>query len=192
MSQTNTEPESEKPGEPTYTLELHTDAYDIRRYAPYIVAEVIVSGSAESASSEGFRLLAAYIFGANGGSRKIAMTAPVTQTPVKLPMTAPVTQSRSEGGFHVHFAMPAGYTLATLPVPNDSRVKLFEVPAQRVAVCRYSGRWTEKNYAEHLTELRASLAADGLTTHGEPVLARYDAPYVLPFLRRNEVWLALD
>ena len=95
MSQTNTEPESEKPGEPTYTLELHTDAYDIRRYAPYIVAEVIVSGSAESASSEGFRLLAAYIFGANGGSRKIAMTAPVTQTPVKLAIRLPHCRCRT-------------------------------------------------------------------------------------------------
>ncbi|MEO7362896.1 MAG: heme-binding protein, partial [Gemmatimonadaceae bacterium] len=98
---------------------------------------------------------------------------------------------RTESGYRVHFAMPAGDTLATLPVPNDPRVKLFEVPAQRVAVRRYSGRWTEKNYDEHLTELRASLSAAGLTAHGAPILARYDAPYVLPFLRRNEVWLSL-
>ncbi len=191
MSQSSTEAETRKTGEPTYRIELHTDAYDIRVYEPYVVAEVIVPGPAESASSEGFRLLAAYIFGANGGSRTIAMTAPVTQSPVKLPMTVPVTQSPADDGFRVHFAMPAGYTLATLPVPNDSRVKLCEVPAQRVAVRRYSGRWTELNYAEHLSDLRASLTAAGLTVHGAPVLARYDAPYVLPFLRRNEIWLSL-
>ncbi len=191
MSQDSTETERRKTGEPSYRLELHTNSYDIRVYAPYLVAEVIVPGPAEAASSAGFRLLAAYIFGANGGSQKIAMTAPVTQTPVTLPMTAPVTQSRADDGFRVHFSMPAGYTLSTLPLPNDPRVKLFEVPAQRVAVHRYSGRWTEQNYAEHLDELRASLSAAGLVPHGEPILARYDAPYVLPFLRRNEIWLTL-
>ncbi|MEO6210765.1 MAG: heme-binding protein [Gemmatimonadaceae bacterium] len=192
MSQPSTEPELRKTGEPTYRLELHTDAYDIRVYQPYLVAEVIVPGPAESASSEGFRLLAAYIFGANNGSHHLEMTAPVTQTPVTPPMTVPVTQSRADGGFRVRFAMPAGYTVATLPVPHDPHVKLCEVPAQRVAVLRYSGRWTEENYAEHLAELRASLTAAGLTVRGAPILARYDAPYVLPFLRRNEVWLSLD
>ncbi|MEP6781792.1 MAG: heme-binding protein [Gemmatimonadaceae bacterium] len=191
MSQSSTEPEGRKAGEPTYRRELHTDAYDIRVYEPFLVAEVLVEGTAESASSEGFRLLAAYIFGANGGSLKLAMTAPVTQTAVKLPMTAPVTQSRDAGGFRVRFVMPAGYTLNTLPAPNDSRVTLREVSEQRVAVLRYSGRWTEANYAERVAALRASLAADGLTPHGEPVLARYNAPYVPAFLRRNEVWMAL-
>jgi hypothetical protein len=192
MSQPSTEPELGKTGEPTYRLELHADGYDIRVYQPYLVAEVIVPGSADSASSEGFRLLAAYIFGANSGSHKLEMTAPVTQTPVTLPMTVPVTQSREDGGFRVRFAMPAGYTLATLPVPNDPRVTLCEVPAQRVAVHRYSGRWTEENYAEHLAELQASLTSAGLSVHGAPILARYNAPYVLPFLRRNEIWLPLD
>jgi len=192
MGQTSTEPELRKTGEPNYVLELHTDAYDIRTYEPYLVAEVIVPGPAESASSEGFRHLAAYIFGANAGSQQLEMTAPVTQTPVRLPMTVPVTPSRADDGFRVRFAMPPGFTLGTLPVPNDSRVTLCEVPAQRVAVRRYSGRWTEENYAEHLAELRAALTAASIVTHGEPMLARYNAPYVLPFLRRNEVWLALD
>ena len=173
-------------------LELHTDTYDIRVYQPYLVTEVIVPGPAESASSEGFRLLAAYIFGGNSGSNKLAMTAPVTQTPETLPMTVPVTQSQSDEGFRVRFVMPPGYTLSTLPVPNNRRVILSEVSAQRVAVRRYSGRWTEENYDEHLAELRASLTAAGLTTHGAPILARYNAPYVPPFLRRNEVWLTLD
>lgn len=192
MSQRTTEPELSKSGEPIYRLEQHTGAYDIRVYEPYLVAEVIVRGPAESASSDGFRLLAAYIFGANRGDHKLEMTTPVTQTPVTLPMTAPVTQSPAVGGFLVRFVMPAGYTLATLPVPNDQRVKLREVPPQRMAVRRYSGRWTEENYAQHLAELRASLAAAGRSAHGEPILARYNAPYVLPFLRRNEVWLPLD
>jgi len=193
MSQITTapEPEPRNTGEPTYRIERHTDAYDIRAYAPYLVAEVTVPGPAESASSDGFRLLAAFIFGANRGAHKLAMTAPVTQTPVTLPMTAPVTQTRTDGGFHVRFVMPSGYTLGTLPVPDDRRVTLHEIPAQRVAVLRYSGRWTEANYAQHVAELRAALSKDNIAVRGEPILARYNAPYVLPFLRRNEVWLML-
>jgi len=191
MSQISTAPEPRNTGEPTYQLERHTEAYDIRAYASYLFAEVTVPGPAESASSAGFRLLAAFIFGANKGAQKLAMTAPVTQTPVRLPMTTPVTQTRTDGGFHVRFVMPSGYTLALLPVPNDPRVTLHEMPAQRVAVLRYSGRWTEKNYGEHVAELRAALSKDNLAVRGEPTLARYNAPYVLPFLRRNEVWLML-
>jgi len=107
-------------------------------------------------------------------------------------MTEPVTQSRASDAFRVYFAMKAGYSLQTLPVPDDPRGTLTEVPALRVAVLRYSGRWTDKNYEEHLAELGATFAAAGITTRGELILARYNAPYVLPFLRRNEAWLVLD
>jgi len=81
MSQTSTKTVVSKTGEPTCHLEIHTDFYDIRVYEPYFVAEVIVPGPEESESSEGFRLLAAYIFGDNNGSHRLGMTAPVTQTP---------------------------------------------------------------------------------------------------------------
>ncbi len=192
MSQTSTEPEVRKTGEPTYRLEQHTALYDIRGYDAYVVAEVLVPGPAEAASRDGFSILAAYIFGKNRGEHKLAMTAPVTQTPVTLPMQAPVTQSAGGDGFIVHFVMPPDRTLATLPIPDDARVTLREVPARRVAVLRYSGRWTAENYAEHLTALRTALQHAGLTTQGAPILARFNAPYVLPFLRRNEIWLPLS
>ena len=37
----------------------------------------------------------------------------------------------------------------------------------------------------------AALDAAGVATQGEPVLARYNAPFTPWFLRRNEIWLAL-
>ena len=192
MSQQTTDPESRKAGEPTYRLELHTDAFDVRVYEKYLVAEVIVPGPAEEASRTGFQMLAGYIFGGNRSALKLEMTTPVTQAPVSLPMTAPVTQAATEGGYRVHFVMPPGYTLSTLPVPNDARVTLCEVPPQRVAVRRYSGRWTDENYAQHLGELRDALRTAGIAAHGTPILSRYNGPYVLPFLRRNEIWLPIE
>ena len=135
--------------EPAYTVIQKTDVFEVRQYAPYLVAEVIVPGPANEAGSQGFSLLGGYIFGKNKGERKLEMTAPVTQTPlesnppVKLEMTAPVTQAPAPGGFSVQFVMPKGYTLATLPEPVDAKVKLREVLGQRVAVIRFSGGWSQ-------------------------------------------------
>jgi hypothetical protein len=193
MTQPAAAPAPHPGNEPAYSVESHGAQFDVRRYAPYLVAEVVVPGPADEASSQGFRLLAAYIFGKNRGATTLPMTTPVTQSarPVTLAMTTPVTQSAAGGGYVVQFVMPAGYTLTTLPIPLENRVTLREVPARRIAVLRYSGTWSERRYQEHLTTLREAVRAAGLAAAGEPVFARYNAPYVLPFLRRNEVWLPL-
>ena len=180
--------------EPTYTVVQKTDVFEVRQYAPYLVAEVVVPGPASEAGSQGFSLLGGYIFGKNKGERKLEMTAPVTQQaapPVKLDMTAPVTQAAAPGGFVVQFVMPKGYTLATLPEPLDARVKLREVPGSRLAVIQFSGSWSQSTYQEQLQKLRSALSAAAIATTGEPVSSRYNSPFSLPFLRRNEIWLNL-
>jgi hypothetical protein len=180
--------------EPRYTVVQQLDGIEVREYAPYLVAEVTVPGPAAEAGNQGFGLLAGYIFGKNKGERKIEMTAPVTQAaaPAKIEMTAPVSQQPTAGGYVVQFAMPARFTLATLPEPVDPAVRLREVPGGRYAVLRYSGSWSESNYREHLEQLQRAVAKAGLRTVGEPVYARYDAPYVPWFMRRNEIWLRLE
>ena len=183
--------------EPTYTVVQKTEVFEVRQYAPYLVAEVVVPGPASEAGSQGFRHLGGYIFGKNKGERKLEMTAPVMQSalqpapPVKLEMTAPVTQTAIPGGFLVQFVMPKPYTLATLPEPLDAQVKLREVPGNRVAVIRFSGSWSQSIYEEQLQILRSALATAGMATTGEPVSSRYNSPFSLPFLRRNEIWLTL-
>jgi len=183
--------------EPTYTVVQKSEVFEVRQYAPYLVAEVVVPGPASEAGSQGFRLLSGYIFGKNKGERKLEMTTPVMQSalqpapPVKLEMTAPVTQSATPGGFLVQFVMPKQYTLATLPEPLDAQVKLREVPGNRVAVIRFSGSWSQSIYEEQLQTLRSALATAGMATAGEPVSSRYNSPFSLPFLRRNEIWLNL-
>lgn len=179
--------------EPDYEVTRKLDSVELRRYAPYVVAEVVLDSSPEDAGSQAFPILAGYIFGKNKGEKKFAMTAPVTQTavPVKMEMTAPVTQAAVPGGMRVQFVLPKGVTLATAPEPIDPRVQLREVPAGNWAVIRYSGTWSQANYREHLGELKAALEAAGVPTEGEPVLARYNAPFTPWFMRRNEIWLAV-
>ena len=180
--------------EPAYTVVQTTDVFEVRQYAPYLVAEVVVPGPVSEAGNQGFSLLGGYIFGKNKGERKLEMTAPVTQQaapPVKLEMTAPVTQAATPGGFLVQFVLPKGYTLATLPEPLDAKVKLREVPGNRVAVICFSGSWSQSLYEEKLQTLRGTLSAAGMATVGEPVSSRYNSPFSLPFLRRNEIWLNL-
>lgn len=168
------------------------ETFEVRHYEPYLVAETLVAGSADDAGSQGFRVLAGYIFGKNKGARAIAMTAPVVQTPTKIAMTAPVTQSPAAAGYLVQFVMPPEWTIDTLPEPTDLAVSLRAMPARTVAVIRYSGTWSQERYAEHLARLQDALARAGLNWRGEPVWARYDPPWKPWFLRHNEIWLELD
>ena len=179
--------------EPDYELVRKFDGVELRKYAPYMVAEVVLQSTADDAGNQAFPILAGYIFGKNKGEKKFAMTAPVTQTaaPVRMEMTAPVTQAAVAGGMRVQFVLPKGVTLDTAPEPLDARVQLRLVPASQWAAIRYSGTWSQSNYEQHLALLRAALDTAGVATQGEPVLARYNAPFTPWFLRRNEIWLAL-
>lgn len=180
--------------EPEYQVVRELDGAEVRQYAGYAVAEVVVAGPAGQAGSQAFPILAGYIFGKNKGDRRLAMTAPVTQRaePVKLDMTAPVTQTTGPGGFIVQFVLPKGVTAASAPEPEDARVQLRDVPPTQVAVIRYSGFWSESNDRQHLAKLQAALRAASLGWEGEPVYSRYNPPFTPWFMRRNEIWLHLQ
>ncbi|NWG45985.1 MAG: heme-binding protein [Alphaproteobacteria bacterium] len=180
--------------EPAFGVERSEPPFELRRYAPMIVAEVEVGGSREQAVNAGFRILADYIFGGNAPRETIEMTAPVTQSESpaepageKIAMTAPVQQTGREGRWTVRFVMPSEWTLDTLPRPNDPRIALVPVPERLLASVRFSGVPRETRLAEKSAALDAWIAAAGLTPRGEPVYAFYDPPWTLPFLRRNEV-----
>lgn len=176
---------------PKYTVLEKLGDVELRQYEPHLVAEVAVDGDLESAGNRGFKMLASYIFGANKGSSHISVTGAATQEGLpeakKIPMTSPVTQQRKAGAFAVQFMMPSDFTLGTLPVPNDDRVELREVPARQLAAIRYSGRWTRSSYHANLECLYDELHGAGLRPNSEPVWARYDPPYKPWFMRRNEV-----
>ncbi|TDK84817.1 SOUL family heme-binding protein [Mycolicibacterium mucogenicum] len=184
--------------EPPYVAEQLAGGVQIRRYGRRIAAQTAVDGDEEAARSAGFRRLAGYIFGANHRGDRIAMTAPVgqqqhTEAGRKIAMTAPVGQQGSqERGWIIRFYMPAGSTLETLPIPDDEHVELVEVPAETVAVLRFSGDRGADSIARHTDQLRDTLRDYGFATAGDPSAWFYDPPWTLPCRRRNEIAIPIE
>jgi len=183
---------------PEYRVLEQEGAYELREYSPYLLAETEVESGFMSAGNIAFGRLFRYISGANTAQTEIAMTAPVEQATrsrgEKIAMTAPVEQASADGVYRVGFVVPRKFTRETVPRPTDPRVSIREVPARTVAVWRYSGRWTEDNFRGHERDLRALLARKGVRVQAGDVaiIARYDAPFMPWFMRRNEVLIPLS
>lgn len=167
--------------EPKYTVLKQTEDFELRRYDEQLMAQTWVTGDQDAASRAGFKILADYIFGnnsaANGKSRKIAMTAPVS-----------IQQTKDK--WRVQFTMPSQYTLQTLPKPNNPNIEIVEVPAQTYGVIKFSGLAGTEKVAAKTKELQSWMQGQNLTITGKPELARYNPPWTLPFMRRNEIMIA--
>ncbi len=183
--------------EPRYEVSISQAPFELRHYAPILIAQTIVEGDMDTASNKGFRLIADFIFGNNltansEQAAKIAMTAPVTVEPQssKIAMTAPVTiepQLSSTQQWRIHFVMPSQYTLANIPKPKNSAVTLHELPSKYFVVHRYSGFNTVARVQEKTDEALAWAKQQSLKVVGTPQLSRYDPPWTLPMFRRNEI-----
>lgn len=181
--------------QPAYDVVQEYDSWQLRDYAPSIEARVTVDAPFDRAVSDGFRVLANYIFGGNVPKQDVAMTSPVSAQPAgtSIAMTSPVSAVGSSEDvtkaqrWTVAFTMPSEWTLEALPEPEDPRVQLVEVEGGRYAVSQFSG-WMRGDKAERERgRLMAGLKAQGLQAVGEPVIAQYDPPWTLPFFRTNEV-----
>ncbi|GAB4391300.1 MAG: heme-binding protein [Gammaproteobacteria bacterium] len=177
---------------PKYEVISSANNIEVREYAPMIVAEVEVAGERKQAISDGFRLLADYIFGNNTIQQKIAMTAPVQQqASQKIAMTAPVQQQEENGIWKVSFVMPSEYTMQTLPKPNNNSVTLKEIPAQQFIVIKFSGMNSAENIAQYEKRLMQYIKENNIETTGSPKYAFYNPPWTLPSMRRNEIMLEI-
>ncbi len=188
--------------EPDYTVIEQREGYEIREYAPYIVAETLRDDNFDEALNSGFMVVAGYIFGDNTSKQKIDMTTPVISkgsekipmtAPViseKIAMTAPVLQENEEKGQRIAFVMPKEYTMETLPEPNDDRVTLREIPKRKVAVLRFSWFFHDKKVKKMEQQLTDMLKRDKLE-YSSISFAGYNGPWTPPFMRRNEIWAEL-
>ncbi len=182
--------------EPRYeVLTRLGERLEIRRYAPRLAAEVVLPRAGRAETDDAFRLLFAYIAGANqdGETRaaKLAMTVPVeVRGNDKLAMTAPVQVSEADGAVRMLFYLPKKYSADSAPKPTDERVQLVSVPSETIAALRYSG--PSDNFGLRRSELMNLLKESLWRPTGTPYQLSYDPPFTLPFLRRNEAAVAVD
>jgi hypothetical protein len=179
--------------EPSYQVALQAEPFEIREYAPLIVAQVEVPGDLSEASSAGFRLIANYIFGNNIAVREggVNMAEPV---PEKIAMTIPVI-AEGKGDkktWLIQFVMPKQYTMDTLPKPNNPQVKLIAMGSQKIAVIRFTGFVSDDKVQEKTTELMTWIKSRNELPLGNPRLARYNPPWSIPWMRRNEILIPIQ
>lgn len=192
--------------EPNYTILVKSADFELRRYDAQIVAQTWVTGGQDTASRQGFKTLANYIFGNNkaksGSTSKISMTAPVMMQPQdadanvdkgessKIAMTAPVMMQQEDNKWRVQFIMPSHYTMQTLPKPNNPDITIAELPVKTYAVIKFSGLAGTQKVESKTEELRTWMQSQKLEGIAVPELARYNPPWTLPFMRRNEIMIA--
>jgi hypothetical protein len=179
--------------QPTYEVVSTVGPIEIRHYGPRLAAEADMGpGSGiEAEQAATFMALAGFIFGQNRQGPEVAMTAPVSVEKVTAPiaMTAPVAMEPGERGRVMRFFMPAEYTLETLPRPGDDQVRIVAVPAQTLAVLRFSGEADDERVAAKRLDLLVGLAGSAWEPVGEPGFFGYDPPMTPPEQRRNEVFV---
>ncbi len=160
---------------------IHKDnEFEIRLYEQYTIAKTLIDDDYNNSSSQGFKILASYIFGAN-------------KTKKKIKMTAPVVMKKKQAQWEMNFTIPKNVKFKDLPVPEDKKVAFEEIPMNLVAVVRFSGARTASKNKEQLLKLKDWLEInDEYEEIDEPMYAGYDPPWTAPFLRRNEVLISIS
>lgn len=177
--------------EPAYNVVKRTKSYEIREYPAMLTASVAVDAIQKNPSNRAFKILADYIFGNNESRKNIAMTKPViVQTESEtIGMTTPVIESKTNETYTMTFVLPSVYTIHTVPLPQDKRIELKEIPSQKVAVLTFGWYASPKRVAQKIEKLKTAVAQDNFTVVGQPVVARYNPPFAFPLLMRNEIWI---
>ena len=178
--------------------------YEIRRYAPAVVAETSYAtkkGMFEGDQGGSFMRLAKYIGvmakPQNDTTTAISMTAPVlmshaagkaADTPV-----GPSEGSEGESTYKMAFFMPASrFSKASdAPTPTNPNVTIKDVPSRTLAVHTFSGNLRQALITDRGEELRRALEADGVEAKrgAEVMAAGYNPPWTPWFLKTNEVML---
>ena len=179
--------------EPSYRVTEKAEPFEIREYSSLIVAQVEVPGDLSEASSAGFRLIANYIFGNNISVRDGGLTT-AEPAPEKIAMTVPVIAEGKgdQKTWLIQFVMPKQYTQETLPKPNNPQVKLLSIGPQKLAVIRFTGFVSDDKVQEKTAELMAWIKSRNALPLGNPRLARYNPPWSIPWMRRNEILIPIQ
>lgn len=171
-----------------------SQAIEVRNYESMILVSASMAGDSRNSA---FRKLFKYITGANQGNTEIAMTAPVFMDPdekegTEIAMTAPVFMDPEGSDAMMSFVMPAEFTLASTPVPNDPDVLVSEVKNYKVATIKFGGTLSDRNVEAKTAALTKWINENGYAVTGKPVMAGYNGPLTLPMFRHNEILIQIQ
>ena len=177
---------------PKYEVIKSYKNIEIRQYPSVIVAEVSNSGQRDKAANESFMILFDYIRGKNIPNEKISMTVPVVQEGEKISMTVPVEQIQENNNWKLSFVLPSKYTLETVPKPKDARIKIYKKEDSKKIVIRFSGLSSTANLSKNKQKLDKYIKENNIKVKNGAIYAFYNAPFTLPFLRRNEIMYLIE
>jgi hypothetical protein len=160
--------------EPQYTVISKNSNIEIRQYNQYIVAKTSIDKGESEEDNNMFRTLASYIFGGNTKNQSI-------------PMTAPVTTYNDGKTYNMIFYMLSVDDSTDLPVPNNSKINLETFTLGKCAVLEFSWFTSESRVKKFKAELSTYLDENNLKALSPFMVNRYDPPWRLPFMRRNEI-----
>lgn len=154
------------------------DTFQIRSYEASLFTSVKLSTNEyESASNQGFSILAGYIFGGNESNQKIAMTSPVAMS--------------LEDSITMMFMVPKDLKKETLPKPDATQIEFREEPAKTVAAIQFGGWANTQKIDDYKNKLIAALEQQGIAYTNRFYFLGYHPPYEV-LNRKNEVIVELE
>ena len=167
--------------QPAYSVLKKEGSIEVRAYEQMLLQSVAVSGDQYDALRNGFRPLVRYIGAKERDGEKISMTAPVMQI---------LDDTKQE--WIVSFSMPSKYKADSLPNPNNDMGFTEVVPPTVAAVVRFRGRANTDLLGRKTAELMNWINEAGYVAREKPRYMFYNDPSTPPFLRRNEVMIAVQ
>lgn len=150
--------------------------FEIRSYGSFFTA---IAKETNIAETKGFNQVFSYINGNNADNEKI-------------PMTVPVMNNLNEDHKTTEFVIPYQFTKNGPPHPTDSQVVLHKYEERLMASVTFSGTVSSGKILYYKKQLLDWLAKTNWKPIGEFYLARYNSPFSLPVLRRNEILVVLE
>jgi hypothetical protein len=161
-----------------YTVKKKYDRFEIRKYEATLFTSVtLTSKGYKNTSSQGFSILAGYIFGKNDRKEKISMTTPVSMS--------------LDDSTTMMFMVPKKLNKETLPKPEQSGIEFKEEPAKLLAAISFGGWANDAKIEKYKQELKAALDAQGITYSNKFYFFGYNAPFEV-LNRKNEVLVELQ
>ena len=164
--------------EPEFLLLKQENNIEIRQYKEYVIAKTARSLDQVEPDNSMFRVLASYIFGRNEKNQNI-------------PMTAPVTTYQDNNLSHMLFYMLDSDEIKDLPKPSGQDITFEKFNLNKCAVIRFSWFVNQKKINKYQAQLEKFIQDNGYTKESSYMINRYDSPWTLPFIRRNEILIKI-